>query len=74
MDKNAQTYYLSIKRNQQWEPSIESEDANYLNETAESWKNLGTIEDYRVDFYRFAGLKPAVPQRKGAFGIRIDVV
>lgn len=73
-DPGAQTFYLTIKRNSQWEPSIESQDADYLKEKGEDWKRLEQIEDYRVDFYRFADLKPVERTRKGAFGIRIDVV
>lgn len=69
MDKNAQTFYLKIKRNGQWEGSLQSTNCPYLKETAENWLNQRMIEDFAIDFY--PAPKVEFNPNKGAFGLDV---
>lgn len=73
MSVNPQTFYLAIQRGGKWEESIQSEDEKYLEDTAQNWMRQELIQAYRISNVNMVQFRPK-ETRKGAFGIRIDVV
>lgn len=47
----AQIFYLTIKRDGEWERSIQNTDATYLRGRGAEWQRLGTCEDWQVNAY-----------------------
>jgi hypothetical protein len=46
-----QQFYLAIKRNGQWEQSLQSPNTAYLRETAENWRRLESIDDFEINAF-----------------------
>lgn len=55
MSRNAvsgpQTYYLAIKREGEWEQSLQNTDADYLKDRGETWTRMNLCEDWQVNAY-----------------------
>lgn len=51
-DPNAQIWYLSIKRGDVWEPSLEHTDRAYVDGKGAEWLKNGLIDDYSVGYNR----------------------
>lgn len=67
MSKNDEfgTFKMKIRRNGEWEQSIESDCEAYLERTAINWMDLGMIDAYRIDLV-------APKPQKGAFGLPVQ--